>query len=204
MAFSGVGSWIIQLSDRWFLAAYTDDKVVGAYSANYSLVEFMIKNPLSVALLFISLIIFRSMKDVTPKQSLARLDSMRSLIFAGIVVLTVFAATFSDELVVLLATREYSMRSITTILLSLAQAVQIIAMFEGIALQVVNHVILITAATAVGTLVNLLGNMIFIPQFGATGAAVATLLSYFSVAIGIVVSRVYVAPYSKQEKISCA
>ncbi len=44
MTISSVGSWIIQLSDRWFLDHFFDSSVVGKYSANYNFYELGIRD----------------------------------------------------------------------------------------------------------------------------------------------------------------
>jgi O-antigen/teichoic acid export membrane protein len=175
---SSICSWIIQLSDRWFLVAHFNEHVVGAYAANYSLVEFLVKNPATVVLQLVSLLIFRRFDATEDEAALARLRWYRPYMLAGSLVLALIPILFGQSLIGILASSAYRLQSSVQIILSIAQFFQAMAMFEGIALQIRYKTGTLLIAAVIAALANLTANALLIPVYGPLGAASATTIGY--------------------------
>ena len=186
MTVSSIGAWTLQLSDRWFLVSFHTEATVGIYAANYSLIEFIVRNPMQMILLFISLQLFRMDNTET---AVAKLHSLRPYILIGMICVVGLAAVFGNVLIGLLANSVYQQPRNLQIVLAIAQGLQIIAMFESIALQLRHRTVLIMTATLMAAVLNLFLNYLLVPIYAAEGAAIATMTSYFALTTIIVFGR---------------
>lgn len=197
---SYLASMMIQVIDRPILEALTNKATVGIYQANYRLGIFM--------MLIVSTFDFAwrpfflsSAKEPNAKQLFARVLTYFFLVMTGCFLLISF---FISDVVTcpvyhgksIIAPEYWSGLSIVPIVLGAY-------IFLGISNTMVAGIYIekqtkkLPFITFVGAAVNVMANFILIPAFGITGAAVATLLSYASMAVVlyVIVQRVYPIEY---------
>lgn len=196
MTASGVGTWVLQLSDRWFLAAFHGDVDVGTYAANYSLIEFIVRYPMQMILLFFSVHLFRIENLAV---AMTRFRSLRPYVLALSVAAVILAIAVGGPLVNLLASSAYQQPWALLAILAAAQGIQIVAMYEAIALQLKHRTTIVMTATLAAAGLNLVLNALLVPAHAAVGAALATLASYAVLTAIILASRRYSAAGSIQE-----
>lgn len=184
---AGLAGIAIQVIDRPIVKALTDDATLGVYQANYRLGVLMM---LVVGMFdyawrpfFLS-----HAKDQDAKELFAK-------VFTYFVALMMFvfvtASVFIEDLVRIRILSRYFIHPDYWGGLSIVPVVLLAYVFTGAYVNFVVGVYLekktkyLPYATGAGALVNVAVNFALIPKFGLMGAAVATLLSYVVMAIGI-------------------
>ncbi len=184
---AGLAGIAIQVIDRPIVKALTDDATLGVYQANYRLGVLMM---LVVGMFdyawrpfFLS-----HAKDQDAKELFAK-------VFTYFVALMMFvfvtASVFIEDLVRIRVLGRYFIHPDYWGGLSIVPVVLLAYVFTGAYVNFVVGVYLekktkyLPYATGAGALVNVAVNFALIPKFGLMGAAVATLLSYVVMAIGI-------------------
>lgn len=204
-------SMMIQVIDRPILEALTDRATVGIYQANYRLGIFM--------MLIVSTFDFAwrpfflsSASEPNAKKLFARVLTYFFLLMAGSFLLISF---FIADVVTfpvyhgksIIAPEYWSGLSIVPIVLAAYIFLGISnAMVAGIYIE--KQTKKLPLITFVGAAVNVIANVLLIPTFGITGAAVATLLSYASMTLVLyfIVQNVYPNEYEfgKMAKVAAA
>ncbi len=208
---SYLASMMIQVIDRPILEALTDKATVGVYQANYRLGIFM--------MLIVSTFDFAwrpfflsNAAEPDARQLFARVLTY----FFGLMVGCFLLISFFIADVVMFPI--YHGRSIIAPEywsgLSIVPVVLVAYIFLGISNTMVAGIYIekrtakLPIVTFIGAAVNIIANVLLIPPFGMTGAAVATLLSYAFMAgvLYFMVQRVYPIEYEfgKMAKIAVA
>lgn len=187
---AGLASMMIQVIDRPILLALTDTSTVGIYQANYRLGIFM--------MLVVSMFdfawrpfFFIHAKDPDAKQLFARVLTYFVLLMTGVFFVLAF---FLEDVVkipvfwghsILPAEYWHGLSIVPVVLLGY--------MFLGISNNLVAGIYIekktqhLPANTFIGASINVAVNFLLIPFMGIMGAALATLLSYAAMAIGLYV-----------------
>lgn len=110
MTVSNVAAWVLQLSDRWFLVSYNGDAAVGTYAASYSLIDYIVRTPMQMLLLFVSLQLFR-IKNFD--EALARFTSLRPFVLVAITTFVGLAITIGDPLLSFMVNSNYYISNFT-------------------------------------------------------------------------------------------
>ncbi len=176
LIFANIAFWLFSAIDRWMLAYFSSVAETGIYSLAFRL---------STIILFISLALGRAwspyaikLKTENPAYKEIYVNVFLFLIYIMLVAAGTLAL-FSGEFITLLLPDSYASSAIPLTILCFSiifQATQQITII-GITIEKKTHLqakIVWFAAFANFTL-----NFFLIPTFGATGAAIATLLSYF-------------------------
>lgn len=184
---AGLASMVIQVIDRPILLAMTDRTTVGIYQANYKLGIFM--------MLFVSMFQYawqpfflNNAKEENAKEIFSRVLTFFTL--AGSLVL-VFLSLFIDDIVKLNVFHRPIIGAAYWGGLSIIPIVLLGYLFNGIYVNFTAGIFIkektkyIPYVTGTGALVNVVVNYALIPSLGMTGAALATLFSYFVMALGL-------------------
>ena len=196
---ASLASIAIQVIDRPIVKALTNDATLGIYQASYRLGVFMM---LVVGMFDYAWRPFflTHAKDPDARELFAKvftyLVSLMMLLFVGV-------SLFIDDIVRLHLFGGYFINPRYWGGLSIVPVVLLAYVFTGAYVNFVVGVYLekktkyLPYATGAGALVNVVANYVLIPRIGIMGAAIATLLSYIVMAIGIYFpsQRLYHVPY---------
>lgn len=175
---AGLASMVIQVIDRPILQSLTNESVVGIYNANYKLGIFM--------MLFVSMFQYawqpfflNNAKEENAKEIFSKV--LTYFVLAGSVVL-VGISSFIDVIKFLIGPAFRSGIIIIPIVL-------LGYLFNGIYINFTAGIFIkektkhLPYITGIGALTNIIVNYTLIPYLGMTGAALATLASYFVMAL---------------------
>ncbi|MBI1807867.1 MAG: polysaccharide biosynthesis C-terminal domain-containing protein [Ignavibacteria bacterium] len=196
---AGLASMVVQVIDRPILRALTNDATVGVYQANYRLGIFM--------MLVVSMydyawrpFYFSVVKEPNAKEIFARVLTYFLLFMSGIfLALTLFV----ENLVNISIFGKHLIHPSYWSGLNIVPIVLLGYMFLGIStnlsagMYIQKKTQYAPAITFIGALVNIVANYILIPSMGMLGAAWATLLAYFAMAVTLyfVVQSFYPVQY---------
>jgi len=182
---AGFATMAIQVIDRPILRALTDDATVGVYQANYRLGIFM--------MLIVSMydyawrpFYFSIAKDTDAKKIFARVLTYLFLFMAAVFLLLTF---FIGDLVKIKLLGHYLIHPDYWSGLDIVPVVLLGYMFLGVStnlsagIYIEKKTHLLPANTFVGAGVNIAANYLLIPTMGMMGAALATFLAYFVMAV---------------------
>lgn len=182
---AGLAAMTLQVIDRPILRLLTDDKTVGVYQANYRLGIFM--------MLIVSMFdyawkpfFFSQSKAENAKTLFARIASYFLLLMCSVLL---FFTVFINDLVAIKILNRFIIHpdywsglNIVPIILSAYLFNGLAVIFSaGIYIEKKTYYLPITTITS--AIINILFNFMLIPIFGIIGAALATLISYFSIAL---------------------
>jgi O-antigen/teichoic acid export membrane protein len=175
---AGIASMVIQVIDRPILQALTNQNLVGIYGANYKLGIFM--------MLFVSMFQYawqpfflNNAKEANAKEIFAKV--LTYFVLAGSLIL-VFISSYLDIIKLLIGRGYWSGLPIIPIIL-------LGYLFNGIYINFTAGIFIkektkhLPYITGIGALTNVVVNFLLIPVWGMIGAALATLASYFIMAI---------------------
>ncbi|MFQ5450099.1 MAG: flippase [Nitrospinaceae bacterium] len=173
--YAGLAYWVFGLSDRWMLGALTDNTQVGLYSIAYKIASILIFINQAFGMAW-SPLAFRLYGENPEYRAI--FGRILSYLLFGMVLLGTAVTLFSTELLILLSPGEYWEASSFVGYLVMGMVflgtTQITAM--GITLEKRPH--LISRASWMAAVLNVILNFLLIPAMGAKGAALATFISY--------------------------
>lgn len=196
---AGLATMAIQVIDRPILRAFTNDAVVGIYQANYRLGIFM--------MLIVSMydyawrpFYFSIVKEPNAKEIFSRVLTYLVLFMAVVFLVLTF---FVDDIVKFRIFGRYLIHPNYWGGLNIVPIVLLGYLFLGVStnltagIYIEKRTKLLSINTFVGAAVNIVGNYFLIPLYGMTGAAWATFLAYFAMAlvVYIIVQRIYPVSY---------
>ena len=171
--------WITSVSDRYLVIAMKGDEVNGLYAAAYKVPTLLTL----VCTVFIEAWQFSAVSESDEKERSAFFTRVFSC-FQGILFMAASALVLFSKVAtkILLADNYYdSWRYIPV--LALAMTYSSLVTFMGSVYMVRKKSVYSFLTAAVGAVVNIVLNILLIPQWSAMGAAVATFISYFVVMI---------------------
>jgi O-antigen/teichoic acid export membrane protein len=196
---SGLAAMAIQVIDRPILRALTDDAIVGIYQANYRLGIFM--------MLIVSMydyawrpFYFSTAKEANAKEIFARV--LTYLVLFMSVIFLAFTFFIGDIAKINIFGRHIIGPGYWSGL-NIVPVVLLGYLFLGISTNLSAGIYIekktkySPLVTGIGALVNVVANFLLIPPFGMLGAAWATFLAYFFMALAmyVVVQRIYPVSY---------
>jgi O-antigen/teichoic acid export membrane protein len=188
-----VSFWVLQVSDRYFLEHMAHGDEVGHYAlANRvsDLLRFAFILPFSTAwgAYCIQIAAQQDGRALAGRISGAYLAALCALGSALVIVAPVAIGAFADP------SYGDSIRVVAPLVYG--NALYGAAHVLNLGLVVAKRTKTLAAATGIGALVNLLLNLLWIPRYGMDGAAYATVVSYFVVAVATwrSSSRLYAVP----------
>jgi len=172
-----MGVWIISISDRFLLTFWETSENVASYILSYQLAGSSITIPMSFLIAVIIPKILLIEKEENQHEALLytykilriylRLMLPIFIIFSVIVLLFQYYV-YSN----------YEFNPLIIVLLVFAHLISELAHFYNKEFELNGRTFTITKAVGVGATVNIVANLLFIPYFGGTGAAIATLIAY--------------------------
>lgn len=174
--FSGLAYWLFGSMDRWMLASMNTIEEVGIYSVAFRFASVV---------LFVTVAFGQAWSPIAIKIRTDYPDQYRTiygqvLLLLLYVMLTVGGgiALFSGEIISLIMPKEYLPSAIPLAILSFGIILQATQQVTAVGISLEKKTYLFARLAWVAALVNLISNWLLIPDFGAAGAAWATLLSY--------------------------
>jgi O-antigen/teichoic acid export membrane protein len=193
---AGIASMFMQVIDRPIVERLKGYSVLGIYQANYRLGIFM--------MLYVSMFQFawqpfflENAKEKDSKQIFARVFTYFTAI--GAVVLVVISFFIADVAKIevhhfsLIGRNYWSGLSIVPIVL-LAYLLNGFYINFSAGLFIKEKSIIFPFIMAIGAIANVDANFLLVPKYGITGAAIATLISYFLMAVGFYIASLKIYP----------
>jgi O-antigen/teichoic acid export membrane protein len=184
---AGLASIAVQVIDRPILKALTNDETVGVYQAGYRLGVLMMLVVGMFDYAWRPFFLTHAKDEDAPK-----LFSKVFTYFVGFMMLVfVVGSLFVEDIARIPISGGYFIGPKFWEGLSIVPIVLLAYVFTGAYVNFVVGVYLekktkyLPYATGAGAIVNIGANLLLIPKFGITGAAIATLLSYVVMAVGI-------------------
>ncbi len=176
----GVLSWLVHESDRFFLAYYHSETMVGIYSAAYGLVSAPFTLVAGAMAQFLYPIMFQAAADNDDKK---RIKIMQAMLKTTTIVsaLGLMLVAFFDEQLAWVAFGEEYRAGALELLLWIAMGYGFLAISMSFDLAAFGHkrTADMLLAYGVSAISNVTLNILFIPEYGAMGAVIATLVSLF-------------------------
>lgn len=174
--YAGLAYWLFGSMDRWMLASLSSVEETGMYS---------------VAFRFASLVMFVSaafgqawspyaIKIYTdyPSHYRKMYAAILMLLFFFMIIVGGGLALFSGELLGKIMPKEYTGSALPLTILSLGIVLQATTQITAIGISLERKTNLFAHVAWLTALINLVGNWLLIPSYGATGSALATSFSY--------------------------
>jgi O-antigen/teichoic acid export membrane protein len=180
---SGIAVWVLQVSDRYILDLFRGEAAVGIYSVGYSFANVFNVFLFSPSALFWSPFFYSYAAERSAEETRRLLSrSLPYFFLAGGVLYLVITLGSGDVLRIfssLFATRAGYLEAASLVpLLTLGNFFYLLSRQASNALLMAKKPEFTAISLAIGAAVNLGLNFIFIPKFGAFGAAITTALAY--------------------------
>jgi O-antigen/teichoic acid export membrane protein len=174
--YAGFAYWLFGSMDRWMLASMSSVEEVGIYSVAFRFASVV---------LFISAAFGQAWSPVAIKIRTDHPDTYRA-IYGNILLLLLFVmlalggglALFSGEVASLIMPPEYRSSALPLAILCFSIILQSTQQVTAIGISLEKKTYLFARMAWISAIVNFIGNYLLIPNFGAAGAAWATLISY--------------------------
>lgn len=202
LAAVGLLSWLVHESDRFFLAYYHSQEVVGIYSAAYGLVSAPFTLVVGSMAQFLYPIMFRVSASGDQKKKSQVLKGM--LIASSVIsLLGVLIVSLFDEQIVWLALGENYRQQATGLLVWIAMGYGFLAVSMSFDLAAYGgkRTSDMFIAYGIAAIFNVSFNFMLIPEFGAKGAVIATLISLFFYLITMAALFIYREGHTGQNKV---
>lgn len=181
LVISGLGFYVMNSSDRFFLNSFGNLSQLGIYSLGY-------KVGLSMSVLVSAFVVawlpnlFRIAEEKNAPEIIARILTYYLLVTCSILLAV---GSMSYEIVFVIAGPAYWPAAAVVPLILVSYLVQGVYFIFSVGVTVTNRTRLISLVVGVAALVNLAGNLLLIPRYGIWGAAWATLVSFLSLPAGM-------------------
>lgn len=174
--FAGLAYWLFNSMDRWMLSSIISLDEVGVYS---------VAARFSSIVLFLSVAFGQAFSPLAMKIRIDYPDEYRTIfgkILCGLLLVMLFSATalslYAGEIVTLIMPFEYKTAIIPLILLSFGIVIQSAQQVVAVGISIEKQTHLFAKLAWAAAIINLIGNFLLIPLYGASGAAISTLFSY--------------------------
>lgn len=176
---AGLALWVLNLSDRYFLLAYSTTTELGLYGVGAKLAS-----PVSLLIMAFRLAWPQAAFSVLNHDNKNRLYAQTLTYFVAIICSIVLGLSlFSDELVSLMATKKFFSAAKVIPILGLGLAFNGCYTIFAIGMNITKKMGMLFPVTAIPAGINLVLNYFLITPYGMMGAAWATLISYFLMAL---------------------
>jgi O-antigen/teichoic acid export membrane protein len=178
---ANLGIIIVNGSDRYFLKYFSNLQEVGLYALGYRIASVVV---LAIGAFQLSWgpFLFSIEKEKNAQDIYSRVLTY-FLFTVGL--LTLGLSIFAKEIVMFLSTPDYYGAYRVVPIIALAYLLYGAYFAVSIGINLKNKTIYFPLVLGLAAVLNLILNYLFIPKYGMMGAAVATLISYFFIALGI-------------------
>lgn len=174
--YSSFAFWLFGSVDRWLLAALSSVEEVGVYSIAHRFASIVMMVSLAFGQAWAPLAL--KMRADEPQKYRGWYADVLLMLACGMLVLGGAVALFSGELISFLMPAEYEAAARPLAVLCLGVVAQSTTQITGIGISLERKTSLFAHISWLMAVVNVVLNVLLIPQFGATGAAWASALSY--------------------------
>lgn len=179
LIFSGIAWWINNASDRYMVSYILGISISGLYAAAYK-----IPNILAVFQnIFFQAWSISAIKEFDKEDKDGFIGKMFSLLNMSVVIISSLLMIFNIIIVKILFSTEFYDAWFFVPPLLISVVFNAMSLFIGSIFTAVKDTKTLSYSTIIGAITNIICNLIFIKRFGAYGAAIATLISYFIVLI---------------------
>lgn len=194
--FMGLGYWALSTIDRWMLATYTNTTEVGLYSIGFKFAAIIFFLNTAMGQAWSPFFMKLYAEDKNYKEKVANIYLVYLLMFSSI---GIFMALFAKEVLMIFTPKEYWAASKILSILAVGAVIYGTTQFSAIGISLEKRPAIFSYISVVVLGLNLLMNVILIPVYGGTGAALALTLSYFCMTLlyFFVANRIHFIPYSK-------
>ncbi|MEX2115421.1 MAG: oligosaccharide flippase family protein [Bacteroidota bacterium] len=196
LLFSGLGLFLMNSSDRYFLKAFATLADLGVYAVGYKIGMVM---SLAVSAFTVAWppIMFKISADPHAKRTFSTILTYYVFV-TGMLFLSV--SSFRVEIVTLIGTPEYIGASQVVPFILMSYLLQGVYYILSAGVTITDHTKMVPIVVGVGALINTAANLILIPPYGIMGAAVATIISYSVLPVGMFLAsqRYYHIPFERQ------
>jgi len=180
-----LGAWALAFVDRYLLAALKDANAVGVYSIGNMIGDKAVAIP-AAALLTATSPLLVAAYERSGRGEVERLIRAytRVVLLIGLPVVA-FVASASASVVVLLAgSVKFHEAAVVAPFVAIGSFVYALALIGSTGLMIARRSIFIACGAFIGVVVNVIANLLLIPPFGITGAAVATPIGMIAFLLG--------------------
>jgi O-antigen/teichoic acid export membrane protein len=189
-----IASVILDSGDRVLIGHYLGLAQVGFYSAAYSIATYaeeVLMTPVNMALFPMYMKIWVNQGAEDTARFLSRSFDIFFTAACGVLLMVLLTA---HDLITLLASRKFSAAGPLLPVLVAGLLIYALHIFFNAPLLIYRRSMVLTAVTMVCCAANVGLNILLLPRMGIMGAAVATLVSYLALVVGLAVaSRRYLA-----------
>ena len=179
--FASLAYWLFSSMDRWMLAAFSSVEETGIYSVAFRF---------SSVILFISMAFGQSWSPVAVKLKADYPQEYREL-YGKVLIYLLFMMTFvggflslfAPEIILWIMPKAYFASALPLVMLSFAVVFQSSQQVTMIGISLEKKTMLFSRIAWIAALTNLVLNYLFIPSWGALGAAIATAISFLVLTI---------------------
>lgn len=180
--FAGLAYWIFASTDRWMLAWLSSVEETGIYSVAHRFASVVMMLSLAFGQAWSPYAMKVRADD--PAGYRALYARVGVLLLYGMLAAASAVALFSGELLALLLPAAYAGAALPLAILCFGVALQSTQQVTAVGISLERQTHLFARMAWITALANLAGNLLLIPRLGATGAALATLLSYLILTAG--------------------
>ena len=179
--FSSIGFWFINLSDRFIITGIIGAFSLGVYTASYQIGT--IPRVFSGIISYILLIALSKLFDQGKIQEVkVHLREALSFFLSFSIIFCFGAIIFSEDVLLILTNKEIAEKgSMTTIIVSFSHLFLGISTIFSYPFLLTKNVKFLSVIWIIALIINISLNFILIPILGIEGAAISTLISYFTV-----------------------
>jgi len=185
-----LSAFILNFSNRFFLKEYQSLTEVGLYSLAYklsSIIPLLFTEPVKKAF---GPFVFSLIDQ--PEQCKANIARFTRYFLGGIMVFGFILALFSKEIILIISKEQYHSSSSIVFILVLSYVFLGLSGLVVTSIQITKKTWIVTAIWPVIAIINIGLNLWFIPVWGRTGAALATLISFILINLSYFISGYYV------------
>lgn len=185
---NGIANWLLMLSDRYFLSMWSGTAETANYILSYQLGGSIVQYPMSFYLAVFGPMALSLEREHGLKQAMQYVYAQLRR-YLALAPLALAACTTAVLAFKFLFYPKYSLDLPIVFIIVAAHLVHAGSHFFYKELELTARTLATTRAILAGAVVNVLTNLALIPDFGAHGAAVATLLGYATYTGMLVASR---------------
>lgn len=189
-----LASVILDSGDRILISHYLGLKQLGFYSAAYSIATYAeqaVMVPINMALFPIYMQVWVEKGESATAQFLSKALDLFVVLAAALALLVLLT---SNDLITILASKKFQEAHTLLPVLVCGLLVYTIHIFFNAPLLIYKRSFVLGSITVVCCIANIVLNMALLPKIGIMGAAIATLVSYILLVIGMaIISRRYLA-----------
>jgi O-antigen/teichoic acid export membrane protein len=173
--FAGLAYWIFGSMDRWMLAILSNSQEVGLYSIAFKFATIVTFVNTAFGQAWSPYAIKLMREDKSYRYVYSRIFSLWFFILA---ILGLIVTLFSQELLIMLTPEDYWPAADVLVVVVLGMVLFGTTQITALGISIEKKTKLLSHGAWITAIVNFVLNLLFIPVWGARGAALATLLSY--------------------------